>query len=153
MARTPLTIRPARADDAASLSELAFRSKAHWGYSSEFMEACRAELTITPQSPGKAAVAEFDGRLAGFYALGPYDERCVELADLFVEPGYIGSGVGRALLDHAKAAARESGHTAMRIEADPHAEPFYCHAGAQRIGVAPSGSIPGRSLPLLELVL
>lgn len=33
-----LVIRRARADEAGTLSELAFRSKAHWGYDDDFME-------------------------------------------------------------------------------------------------------------------
>jgi hypothetical protein len=41
----------------------------------------------------------------------------------------------------------------MRIEADPHAEAFYLGRGARCVGTAPSGSIPGRMLPLLEIDL
>lgn len=40
-------IRPARAGEARLLSELALRSKAHWGYSKEFLEAVRAELSYS----------------------------------------------------------------------------------------------------------
>lgn len=39
------------------------------------------------------------------------------------------------------------------IDADPNAEPFYRAMGAVRIGATPSGSIPGRELPLLEFTL
>ena len=51
------------------------------------------------------------------------------------------------------AVARSRGVTSLRIEADPHAEAFYRHAGAVRTGSVPSGSIPGRSLPLLTLAV
>lgn len=34
-------MRDAAATDLALLSEIAFRSKAHWGYETVFMEACR----------------------------------------------------------------------------------------------------------------
>ncbi len=40
-------IRDARPGEAGELSGLAFRSKAHWGYSTAFMEACRSELAVT----------------------------------------------------------------------------------------------------------
>ncbi len=43
-----IIIRPVDASEAAIISELAMRSKAHWGYSPEFVEACRAELSHTP---------------------------------------------------------------------------------------------------------
>ena len=41
------TIRRALPSEAASQSALARRSKAVWGYSPEFMEACRDELTLS----------------------------------------------------------------------------------------------------------
>jgi hypothetical protein len=34
--------------------------------------------------------------------------------------------------------------------ADPYAESFYAKYGAERIGEAPSGSIPGRFLPRMR---
>ena len=42
-----ITIRLARLDEAEQLTQLALRSKASWGYSEEFMAACRDELTLT----------------------------------------------------------------------------------------------------------
>jgi GNAT superfamily N-acetyltransferase len=72
---------------------------------------------------------------------------------LFVEPQAIGTGVGRALYHHVLATARALGFTALRIEADPNAEPFYRAMGARPVGVVPSGSIPGRELPVLEVAL
>ena len=41
----------------------------------------------------------------------------------------------------------------LRIEADPEAVPFYQRMGAKITGSAPSGSIPGRRLPLLRYTL
>ncbi len=150
-----ITIRPARPDEASFLSGLAFRSKAYWGYSREFMDACRDELTIAPGTlvANPSFVAEGDGAAAGFYILERLDDTRVELADLFVEPEHIGTGVGRALMQHAIAAARESGYAIMVIQADPSAEPFYTAAGAVTVGTRPSDSIQGRDLPLMELPL
>ena len=34
--------------EAGHLGDLALRSKAHWGYSEAFLEACRAELSYSP---------------------------------------------------------------------------------------------------------
>ena len=49
--------------------------------------------------------------------------------------------------------AREAGATALVIGADPRAAGFYRRMGAVEAGVVPSGSIPGRMLPLLKLRL
>lgn len=80
-------IRPARPTEAAALSELAIRSKAHWGYSAVFLEASRPHLTLTKESLAAEPcfVAERDGRIRGFYRLRgePPEGR---LEDLFVEP-------------------------------------------------------------------
>ena len=43
-----IPIRLARREETHALSELAFLSKAYWGYDEDFMAACRAELTVTP---------------------------------------------------------------------------------------------------------
>ena len=139
------------------LSELAMRSKAHWGYSPAFMDACRAELTYSAAEIGDArrrfAVAERSGTPVGFYALGKASMGSVELEALFVEPGHIRTGVGRALLRHAGAAAVSQGARVLVIQGDPHAAAFYEAAGAVRIGERESTSIPGRLLPLYSLSL
>jgi GNAT superfamily N-acetyltransferase len=150
-----LTIRPARTTEADALSALAFRSKAHWGYSAEFMAACRAELTVHVGDirAGRVLVAESDSALLGFYCLAEPRDGRAELDALFVDPAAIGRGVGRTLLREAVTQARARGALIVEIQADPHAEAFYVRAGARRIGERASGSIPGRLLPMLEIAV
>ena len=144
-------IRPARLDEAAALSALALRSKAFWGYSTEFLERCRDELAVRPDK-GHTLVAEGRTGLLGFVTItGAPPEG--ELDALFVEPAAVGRGVGRALLDAARALARAEGFRALAIQADPNAESFYLRHGAVRAGERPSASIPGRMLPLLFLTM
>jgi len=147
-------VRPARPDEAASLSDLALRSKAVWGYDAAFLERCRAELTLRPEDvlPRRTHVAEIDARVAGFFTVCGEPRRGEgELDALYVDPMTLRAGIGRALLDAARALAAAEGFRALRIVADPHAESFYLRHGATRIGDAPSGSIPGRVLPLLRI--
>jgi GNAT superfamily N-acetyltransferase len=147
-------IRSAQEDELDHLSDLALRSKAVHGYSAEFLEACREELTVTPArlATETILVAEQSGTRLGFVAVA-IDHDSADLLDLFVEPDHRGSGVGSHLLEAAVETARSSGATRLKIEADPHAEDWYRSRGAERTGQAPSGSIPGRMLPLLELRL
>ena len=51
-------------DEARLLSELALRSKGHWGYDQAFLDACRAELTLAPEDleRQRITVAERNGR-------------------------------------------------------------------------------------------
>ncbi len=148
-------IRRAGPDEAEVLTALSLRSKAYWGYNEAFMAAAAAELALSPQQLARlpAYVLEAEGRLAGFYLLEPIDEREVELSALFVEPDAIGRGYGRRLMEHAIATAKRLGYHAMLIHSDPNAEPFYRAMGAEPIGTVPSGSIPGRELPLLRVDL
>ena len=48
-------------------------------------------------------------------------------------------------------AAAAAGAGRMVIQSDPHAEGFYLHMGARRVGERASDSIPGRVLPLFVL--
>lgn len=142
-----LTIRSARPAEAEALTELVMRSKAHWGYSEEFMERCREELTVHAEEmvPLRMTVAEADGRVVAVASLdGEPPEG--ELMNLFVEPDMIGKGVGRRMFQHMADIARGVGIRTMVLDADPNAEPFYEAMGCVRVGVVPSGSIPGRTL-------
>ncbi len=150
-------IRAARPDEAASLSLLAMRSKAYWGYSQDFLDACRTELSVLPAEikagEYQHAVAENDSGILGFYALKRLTGRKFELEALFVEPDHIGTGIGRALMSHAHESVDSQGGTAIIIQSDPHAARFYKAAGGVLIGEKESGSIPGRYLPVYEISL
>ena len=150
-----LTLRDARPQEAAMLSALAFRSKAHWGYPQDFMQACRGELTYAEAdvARGGFVVAEAGGRIVGFTALAAGADGAVAVEALFVEPREIGRGIGRALIDHAKRRAARLGARRLVIQGDPHAEGFYLKAGARHAGARPSGSIPGRMLPVFAIEL
>ncbi|MDT0441208.1 GNAT family N-acetyltransferase [Streptomyces johnsoniae] len=149
-----MLIRAARAEEAGALSELALRSKAYWGYSDAFIAACREELRLHPGDieRRRTTVAEREGRAIGFATLDgePLEG---ELGMLFVDPLAIGQGVGRRLFDHTLDVARGLGFTRLILGADPNAEPFYRRMGAVRVGSEPSGSIPGRELPLMAVDL
>lgn len=151
---TRAAIRPARAEEAATLSALALRANAHWGYDEAFMAACRDDLTVTPGDVAihTIRVATLAGQPCGFYQMRGTGAAAT-LTDLWVEPSAIGQGHGRALWQHAVATARERGFRELLVQSDPHAEGFYRAMGAERIGSQPSTVVPGRELPLLRLVL
>lgn len=143
-----MLLRAARPDEATVLSDLALRSKAHWGYDKAFLESCRAELTLQPEELAvqRATVAEVDGQVVGFYTLAG-EPPAAELAFLYIEPDHIGGGIGRRLWQHAVDTARKHGIERFTIDAEPAAETFYRKMGATQIGSVTSGSIPGRMLP------
>jgi GNAT superfamily N-acetyltransferase len=147
-------IRPARAAEAGMLTDLALRSKAHWGYDAPFLEACRDELTVAADdvTRRRTTVADRDGRVLGFTTLEEEPPTGV-LGMMFVDPQAIGQGIGRLLFAHTVAAGRDLGFTRLTIDADPNAERFYRAMGAVRTGSVPSGSVAGRVLPQLVVTL
>lgn len=155
--RSMITIRTAKISDADALSALAVRSKAHWGYSDDFMRACRDELMVTPEelaTPDHAVAVACRGEtVVGYYALIWIADDVVDLDAMFVDPAAMGHGVGRKLMDHACASARDRGARSMLIQADPYAEGFYLKMGAARTGARESDSIAGRMLPEMTLTL
>ncbi|MCE7082081.1 GNAT family N-acetyltransferase [Streptomyces sp. ST2-7A] len=146
-------LRPGRPDDAPTLTALALRSKAHWGYDETFIAACREELTLRPAevAPRRTVVAERDGAPLGFSTLEGEPPGDAELGLFLVEPAAMGRGVGRALFTRLLADARAIGFGRIVFDADPHAEPFYRAMGAVPIGESPSGSLPGRVLPRMTI--
>lgn len=145
-----VTLRGARPDEAGVLSELAQAAKAHWPYDEAFLAAVRGELTFRPEEVVRRnfVVAERDGTVVGFYNVEG-EPPVGELANMWVRPSEIGTGLGRVLWDHAMAAAAD--YEYLDIDAEPYAEGFYLRMGAVRIGETPSGSIPGRVLPQLRV--
>jgi GNAT superfamily N-acetyltransferase len=152
--RKVLLLRRPRPDEAATLTELCLRSKAIWGYNAEFIEACRNELTLTPElvRDSQIQIAEEDGAVVGIAQI-TVDADVAVLDKLFVEPTRLRSSAGRRLFEWATDAARDLGAGIMQIESDPGAAEFYRRMGAVDDGVARSGSIPGRVIPRLKLAL
>ena len=148
-------LRPAGPGDAASLSKLAFRSKASWGYDIDFMKRCQAELTFSAdqiESPRSCfVVCEADEALTGFYGLERQSDHDAELVALFVKPDLLRQGIGRLLIRHMLGEARRLGLRAVTIQGDPNAEDFYAAIGATAVGYRESASIPGRYLPVFRL--
>ena len=138
----------------SKLSELCLRSKAVWGYDKDFIEACRAELTLRPEDliETRMVVAEVANSTVGVAQVKVADTEA-DLLKLFVEPSNLHSGTGRLLFDWACVQAKEMGANRLLIDADPDAAPFYRHMGCHDVGVVPSGSIPGRMLPRLAFGL
>ena len=149
-----LHLRAPRPDEAALLTDLCLRSKAVWGYDEAFMNACRAELTLSPHDVATTdlQVAVAGDAITGVVQVSVAGE-LAHLAKLFIAPSGLRSGTGRQLFDWAADLARRRGAQWLLIEADPEAAGFYRRMGAIDDGVAPSGSIEGRFLPRLKLRL
>lgn len=137
--------------EANSLSELASRSKAHWPYDEEYLRLCRSVTHVTADDIQKwpFIVAIKQDNLCGFSAVCEVQGEKM-LDHLWIDPPYIGAGLGRTLFWEAVERARKLGWLSFTIASDPYAELFYRKMGAQQIGERESKVKKGFFLPLLE---
>jgi N-acetylglutamate synthase-like GNAT family acetyltransferase len=98
-------------------------------------------------------VAELESNIVGYYGLERFSMVEYELIALFVEPEYIGTGIGRFLIKHALNNVAERGGSKLTIQGDPNAESFYRASGGRLVGSRESESISGRYLPVFEVTI
>jgi len=150
----PFTIRRAESKEAKFLSGLALRSKAFWPYPYDYLIKCIDALALSEQdiTEWPVYVAENRIEVVGFFALKlvSNEER---LDHLFIDPRFIGKGVGRFLFLKSVQEAKNIGWQKFRIAADPYALDFYLKMGAVRVGEIQSLIKPDLFLPHLEFVL
>lgn len=149
------TIRPAHPQEVEQINELIMRAKAHWGYDQSFLEACRPYLLLSPEEIEREFVycAEVAGVLAGMSHLRVLSATEIDFDHLFVDPSFIGHGIGALLWQHGIDLARSLGARVVTLGADPNARPFYEHMGAVVVGEQPSPIIPERRNPLMRYTL
>jgi GNAT superfamily N-acetyltransferase len=152
-------LRTATDADSAALSRLAMISKAYWGYDADFMQACIPALTITPEflAHHHVVLAEYQWvgtpKTLGFYALSK-DRPEAAIEHCFVDPAWIGKGIGTLLWRDMKCYALSEAITGLTVTADPNAAGFYRRMGMTDAGTEPSDIFgPQRQLPVLKETL
>jgi GNAT superfamily N-acetyltransferase len=148
-----VVIRPARHDEGERLREIARASKAHWGYEAERVRQWTASLDLSPAGLREKEffVAEVAGRAVGWLALIDRGEVCW-LDDLWIEPQWIGQGIGTKLFQHAVEHALDLGATRMELEAEPHSVGFYEKMGGRYLRGSDPG-VWGRVNPVMGIEL
>lgn len=149
-----LSLRKALPKDAETLSALALRSKAHWGYSQAFMDQCKEELRVSALDIEKSSVdytiGEIEGAIVGYMGVAQLAKNAYELDALFVDPAFFGKGIGRELLEHALESVCTHKDWSLIVQSDPNAANFYRACGGLKIGESESSSVAGRLLPLFR---
>ena len=130
------TIRKARPEEAATLSTIAVKAKAHWGYAQEQLELWGREFLTVPSeyiSDHHVWVARIRSVAVGFSGVSIHDAEA-ELDHLWILPDYIGQGIGKQLFLYTAQRIQKMGCPEMVFTSDPHADGFYRKLGAERIG-------------------
>jgi ribosomal protein S18 acetylase RimI-like enzyme len=107
-------LRPATAADVPRLTELAHAAYEHYveriggpprPMTDDYAQVVRSQ---------RVTVAERNGEIAGLIVLDAGEDGFV-VDNVAVDPAHQGTGVGRALLEHAEAAARRAGFDAIQL--------------------------------------
>ena len=104
---------------------------------------------------GRLLIARLSGEVAGCVGLRPLEPGVCEMKRLWVEPGFAGHGIGRALAEAVVAAARGIGYERMRLDTIPErmraAQHLYASFGFREIPPYYHNPLPG--VVMLELDL
>ena len=146
-----MKIEKALKKDAQYLTELTIRSKSYWNYSQKQIEAWRDELSISESYIVENIVYKLteNNTIMGYYSYYELNKSEVMLENLFVEPQYIGKGIGKRLMSDFLNRVINSNYQKVLLDADPNAENFYAKLGFKVIGKRKT-SIKNRFMPIME---
>ena len=153
MSEGAVQIRPARPHEGERLREIAAAAKGYWAYDPDEVAqwAARGDFSAHGLREKEVFVAEADEVAIAWAALIPKGE-VVWLDDMWVEPPWIGKGVGTLLFAHAVELARELGGKTMEWDAEPNAIGFYERVGGRYLREG-EPSEWGRALPVMGIEL
>src|SRR5690606_14961603 len=118
--------------DLQNLSDLAVRSKRHWGYSKEAMELWNVNLTITEEFLNSHTIikATLEDDIVGFFALEEI-QPTTRIAQYWVDTPYMRKGYGSAMFKYLKEFLKQKGVGKATIVLDPNGFAFFENKGAK----------------------
>jgi putative acetyltransferase len=145
-------------EDVAQVRRL-FRAYADWLEVDLCFHDFERELADLPgcyaPPAGRLLIATIGGEVAGCVGLRPLEPGICEMKRLWVEPGFAGRGIGRALVEAIVDAARDIGYERMRLDTIPDRMPaaqhLYTSLGFREIPPYYHNPLPG--VVMLELDL
>ncbi|MGC7873381.1 GNAT family N-acetyltransferase [Desulfosporosinus sp. SYSU MS00001] len=145
-----LRIRSAKTGESETLTNIAIRSEAYWGYGSSYMEKFQSIYKMTEEFIIKnpTFVIEEDQNLLGFYGILTNNNDSI-LEYFFVDSIYIGHGYGKILWNQLVNNCKDLGIKKFCIVTSPQAKEFYVKMGANVCGEVESLLKKGRLIPVL----
>ena len=136
-----------------------FRAYADWLEVDLCFQGFERELAELPgcyaPPAGRLLIARVGGEVVGCVGLRPLGPGVCEMKRLWVEPGFGGRGIGRALAEQIVAAAQAIGYARMRLDTIPDRMPaaqhLYASLGFREI--PPYYDNPLAGVVMLELEL
>jgi GNAT superfamily N-acetyltransferase len=146
-------IRAVAPDEGERLREIAVAAKASWGYDRTRVTEWAAMGDFSPRELARkdVYVASVDEKLVGWMA-AIHQGHALWLDDLWIDPQWMGQGIGSQLFRHAMDVGRQSGAVRMEWKAEPNALGFYEKMGGQYVRDGDL-SLWGRVNPVMGLDL
>ena len=157
-------IRNAKIEEDEILTGISFKSKGYWGYPKEYFNIWTNELTISAEYIRNNDVFVYtnDGVIIGYYSIIELKDD-VEISNIkirkgfwlehmFIEPCFIGKGIGTILFQHMKERCKKRCIHELGILADPNSKGFYTKMGCEYKSEYLS-TIKNRTTPYLLLKL
>lgn len=133
------------------LTNITKRSKAFWGYPSDWLQLWDDDLTITQSYFEHHEVFKLvkESVILGYCSFCREPMGTARLDNLFIDPPYMRKGYGQKLLDHLIFEVQLKGFRRILLDSDPNAVDFYKKNGFKIIGKVKT-QIPDRFLPVME---
>lgn len=149
-----MKIERANIDDHIILSDIAFKGKSYWNYTTEQLNSWKEDLTISKDYINKFDVYKLvdENTTIGFFSLIEIDSKTIKVDYFFMYPEFIGKGNGKRLLSSVIELSSKKSANRIILDADPNAQKFYEHFGFTKYAEIDS-SIKNRFLPQMELVI
>lgn len=145
-----ISIRNAKAEEYAVLSDIAFKSEAYWGYDSDYMNKFKSIYNVSEEfiNNNPTVIIEEDDNIVGFYGI-VNEESETTLEYFFIEPKYIGKGYGKLLWNYLVKDCKNRRIKEFSIVTSLQAKDFYVKMGAIPCGEVESLLKKGRIIPQL----
>lgn len=123
---------PATVEDCEELTNVAIRSKRHWGYSKEAMELWNVNLTITEEFIKSHTVikATLEEEIVGFFALEEI-KPTTRIAQYWIDTPYMRKGYGSVMFKYLKEFLKQRGVEKVTLVLDPNGMNFFENKGAK----------------------
>ena len=132
--------------DQAALNDILLKSKAHWGYSHDFLSKYMSNYGIS-ESTYKNAL------LTGDYIVSQNKENQVELDHFFIDPAHIRKGLGLRMRHDLLENLSTCKVSHFIIWSDPNSLGFYEKLGCVIKSYRDSPLAKNRRLPVLEYLM
>lgn len=150
-----MKIRKALASESELLTKITLNAKRYWNYPEEYIQLWKEDLTITADyiKSNLVVVCMDRKEIVGYFSIiieeySSLSEQQAFLDNLFIDPRFIGKGIGTKLLNEALNWCNRNEIDQLFVVSDPNAKGFYLKSGFSYLSERAT-NIPQRTLPLL----